>query len=71
MAKKVTISFHSIVKQIDEAAGKLSKAHTKAVTATEKKKLAVKLKKLKSIRSLVIQVCPKGNHAYNIIALEK
>jgi transcriptional regulator len=71
MAKKVTVSLHGIVKQIDQATAKLSAAQTKALTGIEKQRLTVKIKNLKKVRALVIQDCPKGNHAYNIIALEK
>jgi hypothetical protein len=71
MPKKVTISLHGIVKQLDEAEKKLAAAHKKAVTAVEKTQLAAKIKNLKKIRSEVIKNCPKGKPAYNIVALEK
>jgi hypothetical protein len=71
MAKKVTISLHGIVKQIEIATKKLEGAKSKAVTGAEKQQLGVKIKNLKGIRSLVIQNCPKSKPSYGIIAVVK
>jgi hypothetical protein len=71
MPKKVTISLHGIVNQIDQAEKKLTAAHKKAVSNVEKKQLEAKIKHLKKIRSEVIKDCPKSKPAYNIVALEK
>jgi hypothetical protein len=69
MPKKVVISLHAIVKQIDLAVKKLKTAEAKAVTAQEKQQLAAKIKKLDKIKSQVTMTCPKST--YGIIALVK
>ena len=71
MPKKVTISLHGIVNQIDLAEKKLAAAEKKAVTQAEKKELAVKVSNLKKIKALVVKNCPKGKPAYAISALVK
>ena len=60
MPKKVTISLSGIVKQIDQATGRLSAAKNKATTGLEKQRLAVKIKKLKKIKSQVQMYCKGG-----------
>jgi hypothetical protein len=57
MTKKVTISLRGIVKQIDQATRQLSAARTRATTGMEKQRLAVKIKKLKKIKSQVKTYC--------------
>jgi hypothetical protein len=57
MPKKVTISLSGIVKQIDQATGKLSAARGKAATGLEKRELAAKIKNLKKIKKLVREHC--------------
>jgi hypothetical protein len=69
MPKKVVISLHAIVKQIDLAVKKLAAAEAKAVTAQEKKVLAAKIKSLDKIKAQVKSNCPKS--AYGIVALVK
>jgi hypothetical protein len=71
MPKKVTISLHGIVNQIDAATKKLMKAKTDAVTAIEKQQLGVKIQNLKKIKSQVVLNCPKGKPSYAIKALVK
>jgi hypothetical protein len=71
MPKKVTISLHGIVKQIDEATKKLDKVKSKAITGVEKQQLAVKVQNLRKIRAQVIVNCPKGKPSYGIKALVK
>ena len=71
MPKKVEISLSGIVKQIDEATKKLNAAKGKATTASEKKKLAIKIKKLNAIKKEVKANCPGGAKGLNIIVPEK
>ena len=71
MPKKVTISLHGIVNQINQAEKKLTAAHKKAVTSVEKAQLATKIKNLKKIRSEVVKNCPKSKPNYGIVALVK
>ncbi len=71
MPKKVTISLHGIVNQIDAATKKLSNAKANAITSGEKQQLGVKIQNLKKIKSEVILNCPKGKPSYGIKALVK
>lgn len=71
MPKKVTISLHGIVRQIEIATNKLQRAKTGAISNAEKQQLAVKIKNLHSIRSLVIKNCPKSKPSYGISAIVK
>jgi hypothetical protein len=71
MPKKVTISLHGVVNQIKAATAKLAKARNRAISGAEKQQLAVKIKNLEKIKSLVIKNCPKSKPAYGIIALVK
>jgi hypothetical protein len=63
MPKKVIISLHGIVNQINLAEKKLAAAQKKAITPGEKKELGVKISELKT--------CPKGKPSYNIGAIVK
>jgi hypothetical protein len=69
MPKKVIISLHGIVRQIEIATKKLHWAKTKAISGAEKQQLEAKIKNLKTIRSLVIKNCPKGKPSYGIGAV--
>jgi hypothetical protein len=60
MPKKITISLHRIVTQIDQATGKLTAAENKTPAMAERKRLAIKIKNLKKIKGLVIKNCPKN-----------
>ncbi len=71
MPKKIIISLHGIVKQIEIATRKLHGAKTKAITGNERQQLEVKIKNLKAIQSLVIKNCPKSKPSYGIVALVK
>ncbi|HYA62518.1 MAG TPA: hypothetical protein VED66_04900 [Candidatus Sulfotelmatobacter sp.] len=71
MPKKVKISLSGIVKQIDQATKNLNAAKGKAVTAKEKKELALKIKHLTAIKKEVKANCPKGAQGLNIIVPEK
>jgi len=65
MPKKVIISLHGIVKQIDLATERLSAARAKATTGLEKRSLAVKIRKLRQIKKLVQVPC----HGLNITVI--
>ena len=65
MPKKVTISLHGIVNQIDAATKKLTKAKTDAVTAVEKQQLGVKIQNLKKIKSEVILMSQRQAFVWN------
>jgi len=67
MPKKVKISLSGIVKQIDQATKNLNAAKGKAVTASEKKEVTAKIKKLNGIKKHVKGIC----HGLNVIVPEK
>jgi len=71
MSKKITISLHGIVDQMEAATKKLVKAKADAVTAAEKQQLGVKIQNLEKIKSQVIVNCPKGKPSYGIKAIVK
>jgi hypothetical protein len=71
MPKKVIISLHGIVNQINLAEKKLAAAQKKAITPGEKKELGVKISDLKKIKAQVLKTCPKGKPSYNIGAIVK
>ena len=71
MPKKITISLHGIVDQIEAATKKLVKAKADAVTAAKKQQLGVKIQNLEKIKSQVIVNCPKGKPSYGIKAIVK
>jgi G:T/U-mismatch repair DNA glycosylase len=64
MPKKIAVSLHGIVKQIDLAARKLSDAERRAITGAEKRKLRATIKALKKARVEVIKRC--GGKSYGI-----
>ena len=65
MKHKGYVSLHGIAKQIDQVISELNRAGKKALTKTQKQKLAVKVKKLKEIRALL--PCQRaGAHSYGI-----
>jgi hypothetical protein len=64
MPKKIAVSLHGIVKQIDLASRKLSKAEHKALTSVEKQKLRATIKTLKKVRGEIIERC--GGRSYGI-----
>jgi hypothetical protein len=63
MPKKVIISLKGIVKQIDQATGKLSDARSRVAGGLEKQRLAAKIKNLNKIKRQVREEC----HGLNII----
>lgn len=53
MSKNVKISLEGIAGQIDKATRELTKVKPKARTVQEKKRLAVKIRKLKAIKNIL------------------
>jgi len=65
MRHKGYVSLHGIAKQIDQVISELTRVEKKALTKTQKRRLAVKIKKLKAIRGLL--PCPRvGAFSYGI-----
>jgi mannitol-specific phosphotransferase system IIBC component len=58
MPKTVKISLKGIVQKIDKAMKEMKKAQKKAITASEKQKLTLKISNLRKIRRNVEANCP-------------